>query len=133
MARKKVVIPSSMESTRVIEKTLLELVRQEAYSEAAVFAIRLAVEEAVINAIKHGNKSDVSKNVIVEMDVDARRAKICVTDHGEGFDPSKVPDPTIADNLEKPSGRGLMLMRAYMDEVHFTPKGERVCLIKQKR
>jgi serine/threonine-protein kinase RsbW len=69
--------------------------------------------------------------VEVEYDIDPRRAIITVTDQGEGFNPAVVPDPTIDENLEKPSGRGIMLMRAYMDEVCFNNRGNQVRLVKQ--
>ena len=69
----------------------------------------------------------------VVYDVDDRRASITITDQGRGFDPGQVADPTADENLEKPCGRGIMLMRAYMDEVQFRRGGQQVRLIKRNR
>lgn len=109
---------------------LLGVVNRCGYGEACAFAIRLAMEEALCNAIRHGNRMDPSKVVEVDYDIDPARAIITVTDQGEGFDPSTVPDPTTDENLEKPTGRGIMLMRAYMDEVHFNDRGNQVRMVK---
>jgi serine/threonine-protein kinase RsbW len=90
---------------------------RQSYGEHALFAIRLALEEAVMNAIRHGNLSDPAKTVEARWSVTADSAVFHIIDQGEGFDPSAVPDPTLDENLEIPSGRGLMLIRAYMSEV----------------
>ncbi|TSC71709.1 MAG: anti-sigma regulatory factor, serine/threonine protein kinase [Parcubacteria group bacterium Gr01-1014_38] len=89
------------------------------YSKAAQLGIRMACEEALVNGHKHGNGGDESKTVSVQYRVDDQEFSIKVEDQGEGFDPTSVPDPTLLENLEKPSGRGLFLMRTYMDEVRF--------------
>ena len=101
------------------------------YSKAACFAIKLAIEESLNNAIRHGNGHDSNKRVRVSCQIDPKRACIVVTDEGDGFCPDSVPDPTTDENLEKPHGRGNMLMRAYMDEVHFNKKGNEVRLVKR--
>ena len=113
-----VVIPSELSAARQAETKLLQEVAKYRYSDSSVFAIKLAVEEAINNAIKHGNKLDASKVVRI-------------TDQGEGFDPATLADPTADENLEKPTGRGVMLMRAYMDEVRFNDKGNQVHLVKR--
>lgn len=100
------------------------------YGERAIFAVRLAVEEAVINAMKHGNKMDKAKAVTVRWSVDDRQASIAVEDEGAGFDLDAVPDPTLDENLETPHGRGIALMKAYMDEVKFNERGNRVQMVK---
>lgn len=84
------------------------------YPDAAMFAIRLSIEEAVMNGFRHGNLSDPQKMVEVRWRIDAQSAVLHVIDEGGGFNPEAVPDPTLDENLEIPSGRGLMLIRAYM-------------------
>jgi serine/threonine-protein kinase RsbW len=128
----KKVIPSDVQVIRPTALEVLEVVRRCGYGETCAFAIRLALEEALYNAIKHGNRLDRAKTVEVTYDVDRDRAVFTVTDQGGGFDPTSVPDPTTDENLEKPSGRGIMLMRAYMDQVSYDGTGNRVRLVKEK-
>lgn len=127
------VIPSDLQAARKLALELLGIVNRCGYGESCAFAIRLAMEEALYNAIRHGNRMDPAKAVEVKYDIDPQRAIITVTDQGEGFDPASVPDPTTDENLEKPSGRGIMLMRAYMDQVCFNNRGNQVRLVKQNR
>ena len=103
------------------------------YDEDACFAVKLAVEESVVNAMRHGNKFDARLRVQVQFQVNDREVRIRVRDEGRGFDPEKVPDPTRDENLAKPHGRGIMLMRAYMDEVTYTACGTEVILVKRKK
>ena len=88
------------------------------------------MEEALVNAIKHGNGSDPSKTVTVGFAIDADSIELTIRDQGEGFDPSTVPDPTTVENIQRPSGRGIMLMRAYMDRVDYADGGRTVRLLK---
>ena len=125
------VIHSELEAARRAENRLLDEVARNGYSEAATFAIKLAVEEAINNAIKHGNKFDSTKTVDLSYRVTARQAVITVTDEGSGFNFHSLPDPTADENLEKPTGRGVMLMLAYMDEVVFNKKGNQVRMVKK--
>ena len=130
---KKWVIPSDLESASKVKDEVLRLVAGEGYGQAATFAIKLALEEGLNNAIRHGNRGDRSKTVEVMSDIDARKLAITIVDQGRGFDPQAVPDPTADENLEKPSGRGIMLMRAYMDEVRFNPRGNRLYMVKRNK
>lgn len=82
-------------------------------------ALLIAVTEAVTNAIRHGNKSDKNKLVFIEVTVEEKYLTIKVKDQGDGFEPSQIPDPTHPDNLLKDSGRGIYLMRIYVDEIYF--------------
>jgi serine/threonine-protein kinase RsbW len=125
-----VVIPSDLDEARKAEDQLLEEVARHGYDEAALFAIKLAVEEGINNAIKHGNKHDRAKAVEISFDVGPERAEVIITDEGDGFALGEVADPTDDENLEKPTGRGIMLMRAYMDEVRYNDKGNRVHMVK---
>ena len=86
--------------------------------EDQLFDVSVAVRESVVNAIKHGNHNDQSKRVVVEFATIPRDyMSICVADQGEGFDPEDVPDPLSPENLMKGSGRGILFMRNYMDDV----------------
>ena len=84
-----------------------------------IFAVHLTLEEAFLNAVKHGNKMDPSKKVKVEYSIDADKIEISITDQGSGFRPDAVDDPRFGENLFKPGGRGLLLMNSYMDMVKF--------------
>jgi serine/threonine-protein kinase RsbW len=94
-------------------------------------ALLLAVTEATTNAIIHGNKSDKNKLVRIEAKVIDGKLNIIVKDEGVGFQPDNVPDPTDPENLLKDSGRGLYLMRVYMDDLKYniTPEGTETILI----
>jgi serine/threonine-protein kinase RsbW len=109
-----------------IQNVVLQKVRQHDYDESSCFAIRLALEEAMANAYKHGNKEDPDKTVTVEYRIDPERVVIRIEDEGAGFDPGTVPDPTVEENLEIPAGRGLMLIRAFMTNVDIDPPGNRL-------
>ena len=86
--------------------------------EDQLFDVSVAVRESVVNAIKHGNQNDQSKRVVVEFATIPRDSMtIRVADQGEGFDPEDVPDPLSPENLMKGSGRGILFMRNYMDDV----------------
>ena len=100
------------------------------FSDHDIFAIRLALEEALVNAIKHGNQMDQAKNVHVVYHVAPDRFEVKITDEGPGFDPCDVPDPTSAENIERPCGRGLLLMRHYMTEVAYHDRGRAVHMAK---
>lgn len=88
-------------------------------SEDKVNGLLISITEAVTNAIKHGNKSDKNKLVFVDVNTDDEFLIIKVKDQGEGFNPSEIPDPTQPENLLKDSGRGVYLMKIYMDEIIF--------------
>ena len=125
-------IPSTYDAARAVEDSVLEELDRYGYDETATFAVKLALEESLNNAIKHGNGLDPEKMVEVLYDVNAQRVRITVADQGNGFDPGRVPDPTTDENLEKPCGRGILLMRAYMDEVCFSECGRQVKMTKCK-
>jgi serine/threonine-protein kinase RsbW len=125
-----VVIPSDAAEARAIQDRIEQLLRDSHASDRDVFGVKLALEEAVVNAIKHGNQMDRTRTVRIRYHLHGDRLEITVTDQGPGFDPTDVPDPTAAENLERPCGRGLMLMRHYMTEVEYTPPGNSVHLVK---
>jgi len=82
------------------------------------------VREAVTNAMVHGNQEDEAKSVEVVFNCHGNELEIEVRDQGEGFDPGSVPDPTDPANLMKTSGRGIFLMRTFMDDVQYVPRPE---------
>ncbi len=96
---------------------------------AARFGLRVALTEALSNAMEYGNGMDAAKLVDVTTHVYEDRIQIQVKDQGVGFDPDVVPDPTHATNLEHPGGRGLFLIRQLVDEVTFNDRGNAICMI----
>jgi serine/threonine-protein kinase RsbW len=124
-------IESTLEAARAPEQLILRELSRCGYREEAIFDIQLALAEAFANAVKHGNRGDRSKRITVSFAVTPQRTVICVQDQGAGFQPSVVPDPTQPGRRLRPSGRGIMLMRAHMDEVHYRNGGTEVCLIKR--
>ena len=108
------------------QQTIAGELQELGWDEASAFAVRLSLEEALTNAFRHGNQSDPAKTVRVHYSIAADRIAIAVEDQGTGFDHQAVPDPTADANLEIPSGRGIMLIRAYMSSVGFVPPGNRL-------
>lgn len=98
------------------------------YSAEQIFAMRLSMDEAIVNALKHGNRYDRSKKITVAYEVNGKHVIARVEDQGDGFDPNRVPDPTASENLDRPSGRGLMLMRHFMTSVDYNAQGNAVTL-----
>ena len=119
-------IPSDTAEARAILDETLSKLSENGWGEEHTFGIHLAVEEALMNAIKHGNQRDPEKSVYVNCCLNATFLRMIIEDEGEGFDPEHVPDPTLEENLELPSGRGLMLMRTFMTEVRYNDRGNRV-------
>ena len=128
----KVVIPGHpAQRSRVIERVVCEA-RAKGFSDSDCFGISLALTEALTNAVEHGNRGDLARNVAIEYGVTADTVRISVRDEGRGFDPGSVPDPTLDENLAKLSGRGLMLMRSSMSRVRFNDQGNCVTMVKHK-
>jgi serine/threonine-protein kinase RsbW len=125
-------ISTDLQAGRQLAEDILQHVRVQGYDQDVCFAIRLALEEAIINAIKHGNRCDPAKKINISAYVGLDKTDITVADEGPGFDPKRLPDPTADENLEKPGGRGIMLMRAYMDQVLFNGRGNEVRIIKSR-
>lgn len=127
---RKVVIPSDLAAARQLQSDIEAALQSVQFAEAEVFAVKMALEEALVNAIKHGNQMDAAKVVTVEYLVRPERFDVRITDQGAGFDPDDVPDPTDPDNIERPCGRGLLLIRYYMTEVAFHDKGSTIAMSK---
>ncbi len=123
-------VRNDLRSAKQPEDRILPELQGRHYRPDTLFAIKLALEEAMTNAVKHGNRNDPSKRIVVRYHVNDRRAVIVVRDEGCGFCPGAVPDPTVSDNLERPNGRGLMLMQSYMTRVWFNEFGNEVWMMK---
>jgi serine/threonine-protein kinase RsbW len=118
-------IPSDPNNLITIEEFVNYFCRDVNLSEEKIANVLLAVTEAATNAMKHANKCDVNKMVYIDAFVEDSKLIIQITDEGEGFDPEEIPDPTEPENLLKDSGRGVYLMRVYMDNLEYkrTPTG----------
>ena len=125
-----VVIASDPAAARQLQDRIEQLLQEQRAHEKDIFGIRLALEEALVNAIKHGNQLDRAKQVHVRYRIEASQFEIVIRDEGPGFDPDDVPDPTAVENLERPCGRGLMLMRYYMTDVTYSGGGHIVSMSK---
>ncbi|VTR94538.1 anti-sigma regulatory factor : Putative anti-sigma regulatory factor, serine/threonine protein kinase OS=Planctomyces maris DSM 8797 GN=PM8797T_20184 PE=4 SV=1: HATPase_c_2 [Gemmata massiliana] len=123
-------IPSDLGESRRVMELIEGALHTKGYTEHDIFAIKLALEEALVNAIKHGNQMDPDKRVFVVYHITPERFDIRITDEGDGFNPDDVPDPTAIENLERPCGRGLLLMRGFMTEVEYHGKGNIVSMVK---
>lgn len=125
-----IAIASDPNDTRGVQELIEHQLRSHQFDDREIFCIKLALEEALINAIKHGNQMDRSKKVHVHFSVSFERFDIRISDEGNGFALDDVPDPMAPENLERPCGRGLLLMRHYMTEVNFHPPGNRLTMSK---
>jgi serine/threonine-protein kinase RsbW len=111
---------------------LVEALEPLGYGERDLFGIRLALEEALVNAVKHGHRNDRSKTVRIRYQANAAEFLVEVEDEGPGFDPDGVPDPLAPENLERPGGRGVFLMRHYMTWVSFNERGNLVTMCRRR-
>lgn len=123
-------ITSDLAEARAIQQQIEQLLHERQIHEHDLFGIKLALEEALINAIKHGNQMDRNKKIHIGFQLMADHFEVRISDEGPGFDPEDVPDPTAVENLERPCGRGLMLMRHYMSEVFYEARGTIVIMRK---
>lgn len=120
----KIQIPSLSENIRMIE-SFIDNAKEKFHLEDDIYGnIMIAITEAVNNAIKHGNNGDKDKNVSLSLEIEEGMLRFTVRDEGQGFDYENLPDPTAPENLSKPGGRGIFLMRHLCDEVNFTENGK---------
>jgi serine/threonine-protein kinase RsbW len=126
------IIPSDTAAGQSVQERIIQLLEALSYDERDVFGVRLAIEEALVNAIKHGNRMDPSKTVRITCLIAPHKIRIEIEDQGEGFLPAEVPDPTADENLERPCGRGIMLMRAFMSSIAYNASGNCVILEKHR-
>ena len=127
-----VVIPSDTEAGQAVQERIVSRLESLEYSMRDVFGVRLALEEALVNAIKHGNGLDPDKTVRVNCLIEDDLLRVEIEDQGPGFNMGDVPDPTAEENLERPCGRGIMLIKSFMTSVEYNAKGNRVVLEKKR-
>ncbi len=113
------ILPSRIEAVAEAAQAAAKFVSQLGLGEEIAYGVDMAVREAVTNAVLHGNKQELEKTVEVTLMNSASELEITVRDHGTGFDPGSVPDPTVPQNLMKTNGRGILFMRTFMDEVQW--------------
>ena len=123
-------IPSRLDAIPEFTLSLLGKLKHLSLKEQEIFNIQLSLEEALVNAVKHGNK--LNPNLSAQVSVEAKDGSLIITviDEGEGFDFKDIPDPTNIDNLQKPSGRGIFLIKKLMDKVEFFDCGRGIKMIK---
>ncbi|MBU1260036.1 MAG: ATP-binding protein [Planctomycetes bacterium] len=126
----KIVLKGIISELRAVCAKVLSWGKNLGYSDDDLFAVHLAMEEAIVNAVKHGNKQDTSKTVSVEYDVSPEKIDISVADEGRGFDSNHLADPRLSENIYKMGGRGVLLIKSYMDEVEYNTAGNTVRMIK---
>lgn len=125
----KVIASSTDEGHEVIER-LTHALTLNGWEGRDLFHIHMAVEEAVVNAIEHGNKRHPQKSVHIVFRVSSDLVEMEITDQGDGFDPESLPDPTDDELLEVPRGRGVHLIRQLMTDVQYNPKGNSLLMRK---
>lgn len=115
-----------------IQQAVLSSMTALGWTDDARFALRLVLEESLVNAHVHGNRRDLARSIQVAWAVSPGEVRLTIEDEGEGYDPAAVPDPTEEHNLDVPSGRGLVLMKAYMDEVSHNERGNIVHMVRRR-
>jgi serine/threonine-protein kinase RsbW len=127
------ILESTLESVDIAESAVLEIAQKSGVQEDDLHKLGMAVREAMVNAVAHGNRYSAHKKVRLSVRSGQNRLVIRIQDEGEGFDVSSVPDPLAGDNLLRQSGRGLLLIRAFVDEVRIEParpKGTALEMVK---
>lgn len=124
-------IESDPNNLITIEEFVNFIAVEAGLSEDKMSGLLISITEAVTNAIIHANKKDITKKVLIEAIIDEKTLTFKVKDEGKGFNPENIPDPTEPENILKDSGRGLYLMRTFLDELNYniTPTGTEAILI----
>jgi serine/threonine-protein kinase RsbW len=133
-SRVSLTLASSLESVNTVEKTTEEFAVRAGFDEDTVPNIVMAVREAAINAVLHGNAYDPAKRFTATFEANSDALVIRIADQGPGLDPTALPDPLAPENILRGSGRGIFLIKAFMDEVHFRQlhPGTELTLIKHR-
>ena len=131
--QKTIVIQSSSDIARKLCREIVGEINPDDFTKNEIFGIHMAIEEAMINAVEHGNQYDPLKRIIVEYLITPDKFEISITDEGCGFKPNTVPDPRQDENINSVTGRGIVLMREYMDSVEYNKKGNCVHMVKLSR
>jgi len=127
-----IVVESKPSAVVDVCKQILAKLKANQFCKDDIFAVHLTLEEAFLNAVKHGNKMDPTKTVKVDYSVDSEKVEISITDEGNGFEPDAVADPRFGKGLFEPGGRGLLLMNSYMDTVEYNKRGNSVHMVRYK-
>lgn len=127
-------LPSTLATVETVETKATEYAEKAGFDEDTASQISMVSREAAVNAVLHGNKKDPAKHVRATFKLTPETLTIQIADEGEGFDPAAIPDPLSPEGLLKPSGRGVFLMRAIMDEVNFRQlsPGAEITLVKHR-
>ena len=112
-------LASTMDSVAEVEAAAEKLTHSAGMDEDEGFRVVMAVREAAVNAVLHGNGYDPNKQITVSLENNGKSLVITIADEGEGLDPEKIPDPLAPENLLRGTGRGIFLIRSFLDEVHF--------------
>jgi serine/threonine-protein kinase RsbW len=123
----RVTLNNQREAIDRLEESIIRETEGHGYPKASRFAIRLSLDEAITNAFKHGHRQLPQElPITIEYAVRPDEVYLAIEDQGPGFDPSLIADPTTEENIERLSGRGVILIRAYMSDVRFSPRGNRI-------
>ncbi|QEL20402.1 ATP-binding protein [Limnoglobus roseus] len=125
-------LPTELAEVRRVQSDIKDALQANGFGERDMFHIELAMEEALVNAMKHGNQLDTDKAVQLHYTVTPEQFDVRIEDEGGGFNPDDVPDPTVPENLERACGRGLYMIRCFMTEVRYIGKGNVVAMTKKK-
>jgi serine/threonine-protein kinase RsbW len=129
----KKVLDSTLDSVDEAERAALDMARESGFGQEDLDRIGMSVRECMVNAVVHGNRYSSHKKVRLSLTITPEKFVIQIADQGQGFDPGEVPDPVAQDNLMRHSGRGIFLMRAFMDDLRvrrLEPAGTEVTLVK---
>lgn len=124
-------IPSRLEAIPEVVTCVVGKLIDLALAKEIISAVRLSLQEAMVNAVKHGNKLDPGLVVRVEIEVEPKQLIIQVCDQGEGYDYKNIPSPVEPQNLEKLKGRGIYLIKHLMDKVEFLNEGSTIRMIRR--
>ena len=127
-----IVVESNSSAVVDVCKQILSKLEEHNFDKDDIFAVHLTLEEAFLNAVKHGNKMDPTKKVKIDYAVDSDKVEISITDEGSGFEPETVVDPRFGNGLYEPGGRGMLLMNSYMDTVKYNERGNSVYMVRYK-
>jgi len=125
-------LDSTLETVDSAEQAASRMAAEAGFADDEIMQISMAVREAAVNAVLHGNAYDPDKKVKLDFERTTQELVITIRDQGKGLDPAKIPDPLAPENLLKTSGRGIFLMRSFMDEVQIQPShtGTEIKLVK---
>ena len=131
--RVEVMLESTLESVNQAEQIAVQFAGKAGFCEEDTHKVGMAVRESMVNAVLHGNRYDPQKKAGLRLELDHGRLVVIITDQGEGFDMDHIPYPLAEENLLRQSGRGIFLIRAFMDELHMRrlePRGMEVRMVK---